>query len=400
MSRKIYKATEQAKTVCAVLAGTLCALACLASAASAETITLGPALGMEAQIAAPCSVNAESNCAYANTTLGEGVIAQAPAGGTITHWSVQDFGGKARLLVLAANEAGEYSVTAESAVQSRPCSAPICGGGLNPVYTFATELPIAAGELIAVELINNPGCANIENYSCSIIGLWGGTEQEPLTGTAGNVFDPSFTAGAAQPLTDTFENDEVLVNAELQTSTTEEQTSAGQSLTTAAITQQAQPTTAGATGLSITVTGRATLSAQGSAVAVPVDCQYACDLLGELAVKMPSGKSRIYRYLEQAALAQAARELRSDATRAPRKTVLKPFNLGAGSLTVARPGAGTLLIKLNTAARRAIAKAKGQPFTGVLTVAVHTSAGAFVKTEQLTLTVWPHPQRQGTHSSH
>ena len=113
---------------------------------------------------------------------------------------------------------------------------------------------------------------------------------------------------------------------------------------------------------------------------MPVDCQAACELLGELAVRMPSGKGGIYRYLEQAALAQAALEHHGHATRASGKTALKLFDLGAGSMTVAGHGAGTLLVKLNTAARRAIAKAKGQPFTGVLTVAVHTAAGAYVKT--------------------
>jgi hypothetical protein len=72
-----------------------------------------------------------------------------------------------------------------------------------------------------------------------------------------------------------------------------------------------------------------------------------------------------------------------------KKQTAKPVVFGTGSLTLSKPGKGTLTIKLNGKAKLAFKKAKGKAFKAVLEVTVKTPNGTLVKTEKLTVTIRP-----------
>jgi hypothetical protein len=99
------------------------------------------------------------------------VIATAPADGTITTWRVAGFLGTAELVVFNANGDGSYTIVQHSGTESKPCTVLFCGPNNTTPYTFTTSLPIAAGQLIGLELLQPAGCtASGLMPSCTFIG--------------------------------------------------------------------------------------------------------------------------------------------------------------------------------------------------------------------------------------
>lgn len=192
----------------------------LAASAAAETVRLGPKLGIDTGTAVGCALEAP-DCAYSDTTLVPSLAlnAQAPVGGTITSWSVEDFDGTARLLVLTANEDGTYTVTARSPEEAEPCViSSICGPASGVVYTFSSNLAIAAGQYIGVELISPANCKESpDDETCTMIGFSDPNAGSPSLSDRHAYFEPTPVEGSPQAPKETHLEGEILVSAELQT---------------------------------------------------------------------------------------------------------------------------------------------------------------------------------------
>jgi Invasin, domain 3 len=178
-----------------VLIGLLAALAVCwalpALARAADTVTLGPPL-TSIGAAGGCLTDTTTapadepyfDCAYVDTTEPTDVVAQAPADGTITSWSVAYWNGTADLVIVKPTSSGD-EIVAKSAEETEPCvpeSLGMAGSICNPqtgVFTYATKLPIQAGDYIGIEGISAPGCGAvyINGGSCFMVGLAGGTSQ-------------------------------------------------------------------------------------------------------------------------------------------------------------------------------------------------------------------------------
>jgi hypothetical protein len=120
----------------------------------------------------------------------------------------------------------------------------------------------------------------------------------------------------------------------------------------------------------ITFSTRATLSATGGQIEVPVLCHFACGVVGELT----SGSSF------------------------SAETAAKRVPLGKGSLRLGKPGKGVLRVTLNPKARRALRKASGRAVKGILKATTRTASGTVVKVDRKTVTIRPHPG--GTKAKH
>jgi hypothetical protein len=126
----------------------------------------------------------------------------------------------------------------------------------------------------------------------------------------------------------------------------------------------------------IELSGNDTLTANGGGVEVPVECKFPCSTSGELI----SGP-----------------DFSSETAKAHKKHKARAIVLGTGSLSLSKPGKGTLVIKLNSKAKRTLAKAKGRTVKAVLTVTVHTATGTLVKTDRKTVTIRPHTNSKKYH---
>jgi hypothetical protein len=133
----------------------------------------------------------------------------------------------------------------------------------------------------------------------------------------------------------------------------------------------------------------ATSSENGSTVSVPVKCGFPCSTTGTLSgTDEPGAGMASFSGLgsDTAAIAKAKKP-------GKKKKTAKPVVFGTGSLTLSKPGNGTLTIKLNGKAKLAFKKAKGKLIKAVLEVTVKTANGTLVKTEKLTVTIRPAKKR-------
>ena len=178
----------------AALIGLLAALAvCWALpslARAANTVTLGPPLtSVGAAGGCPTATTTAPadepyfDCAYVDTTEPTAVVAQAPADGTITSWSVAYWNGTADLVIVKPTSSGD-EIVAKSAPETQACVPEAVGPSTicNPqpgVSTFDTKLPIQAGDYIGVEGISATGCGAVyfNGGSCFMVGFAGGTSQ-------------------------------------------------------------------------------------------------------------------------------------------------------------------------------------------------------------------------------
>jgi Bacterial lectin len=147
----------------------------------------------------------------------------------------------------------------------------------------------------------------------------------------------------------------------------------------------------------IEFSSNATTSENGSTVTISVDCGFPCSTTGTLSGPddEPGAGMASFSGLggDAAVIAKAKKP-------GKKKRTAKPIVFGAGSLTLSKPGNGTLVIKLNGKAKLAFKKAKGKPFKAVLEVTVKTANGTLVKTEKLTVTIRPakkKPKKSGKH---
>jgi Invasin, domain 3/PASTA domain len=165
-------------------------------AEAAQTVTLGPALSTSSSsINCPLGATQSPDCAYVDSTEPSGVIATAPADGTITTWRVAGFLGTAQLVVFANDGNGSYTIVQRSAPQTESCTSVLfCGPNNKTPYTFSTSLPITAGQLIGLELTQPSGCtATGLQPTCTFIGTG-------PTGAASSSFNATPATGAqAQP---------------------------------------------------------------------------------------------------------------------------------------------------------------------------------------------------------
>jgi hypothetical protein len=177
-----------------VLIGLLAALAvcwALPSLAHAtDTVTLGPPLtSVGAAGGCPTATTTAPadepyfDCAYVDTTEPADVVAQAPADGTITSWSVAFWNGTADLVIVKPTSSGD-EIVAKSAEETEACVPEAVGPSTicNPqpgVFTYATKLPIQAGDYIGIEGISTTGCGAVyfNGGSCFMVGFAGGTSQ-------------------------------------------------------------------------------------------------------------------------------------------------------------------------------------------------------------------------------
>ena len=144
------------------------------------------------------------------------MIAAAAADGTITTWRVAGFTGTAQLVVFQANADGTFTIVGRSSAETEPCAQVLVGcPNKQTPYAFTTDIPIAAGQMIGLELIQQPGCSTSGLPSpCTQIG----------TGPAGassDAFNATPATGApAKP--DSTGGSGLLVNADetLNTTTT------------------------------------------------------------------------------------------------------------------------------------------------------------------------------------
>ncbi len=136
----------------------------------------------------------------------------------------------------------------------------------------------------------------------------------------------------------------------------------------------------------VEISSTATTSPNGKNVELPISCQFPCQISGELTSRpqFPAETASFAGFgASKAVLARAKKPSKK------RKKVAKSVLLGKGSLTLSAPGKGTLVVKLNAKAKRALTKAKGRAIKGILTATVQTANGTLVKTEKKTITIRP-----------
>ncbi len=144
----------------AIIGCTFLLVACAAVPAQAAPVTIGSPLTASFLSASPCGPSA--------CTLGNFALAASPITGTIVRWHLKGAsGGSFKLRVLLQSEGGStYKGGAVSSPQT-PASAQL--------QTFATSLPIHAGESIALEVE-----ANAKVGSAEPPGAFGGAWIPPL----------------------------------------------------------------------------------------------------------------------------------------------------------------------------------------------------------------------------
>jgi hypothetical protein len=139
------------------------------------------------------------------------------------------------------------------------------------------------------------------------------------------------------------------------------------------------PATELAKGIEIGLTGIE--SENGSTVTVPVSTTFPSVTGGTLTSGTTTAKKSSFAGAGDAIVAKAKPH--------KKKTTAKPVVFGTGSLTLAKPGKGTLTIKLNGKAKLAFKQAKGKSIKALLEVTVKTVNGTLVKAEKLTITIRP-----------
>jgi pimeloyl-ACP methyl ester carboxylesterase len=157
--------------------------------AAADTVTLGPPLPTGTHYSGGNCV--QPDCAYF-TNASTAFPFVAPGAGTITSWSVEDFTGTAQLIVVQQGSGGTYAIVAEGALETEPCAqAPTnCLPPPNTVYTFATDLPIAAGQFVGMRAIQPANCQNDMPSDCTQIGFVPFGDPENAGGNV-EAFDPT-----------------------------------------------------------------------------------------------------------------------------------------------------------------------------------------------------------------
>jgi hypothetical protein len=178
-------------TVPALLAVLLICWLLPSPARAADTVTLGPSLSNVGSAGGcPTATNTAPadepyfDCAYVDTMEPAGLVAQAPADGTITSWSVAFWNGTADLVIVKPTSSGD-EIVAKSAQETEPCIPDDLGQGTvicDPqpgVFTYKTSLPIKAGDYIGIEGISATGCGAVyfNGGSCFMVGFAGGTSQ-------------------------------------------------------------------------------------------------------------------------------------------------------------------------------------------------------------------------------
>jgi hypothetical protein len=144
----------------------------------------------------------------------------------------------------------------------------------------------------------------------------------------------------------------------------------------------------------------ATSNANSSTVTVPINCGFPCSISGALLSgpdEPGAGMASFSGLGGGPAIAAKAKKP------SKKKRTAKLVVFGTGSLTLSKPGKGTLVVKLNGKAKLALKKAKGKPIKLVLEVTVKTYNGTLVKTEKLTITIRPatkKPKKKGKHGKH
>ncbi len=139
--------------------GAVVALACLLAAPAAEagTIALGSPLSAPVESEAHCHLVA--GCSVTLSKLAEpGAQVLAPVGGAIVRWRVEGTtaGDGYSLSAVRPLGSGTYLVTGSTY--------PVAAAG-NAVETFAADLPIEAGELVAISYPYEAGLASLESPS-------------------------------------------------------------------------------------------------------------------------------------------------------------------------------------------------------------------------------------------
>jgi Legume lectin domain len=137
---------------------------------------------------------------------------------------------------------------------------------------------------------------------------------------------------------------------------------------------------------------------QGETVQVPIGCGFPCGVNGELGTGTGLGESPPgYSFVLHPSQAVIAKKKHGKKKQKTTKSVL-----GTGSLALAQPGKGTLVIKLTPKAKRALKKAKGKSFKATLTVTIKTAGGTLVgtKTEKITIRPAKASKHKGRHGKH
>jgi uncharacterized repeat protein (TIGR02543 family) len=171
----------------------VCLLVLVVPAAAASTVTIGSDnLNSESPDTSP---NCDSHgCTEALVQL-TGQQITAPCAGTITSWSVNayTFGGvmndDVELRVLVPGTAGAFAAAGTSA--------PIVVTTTDAVHTAATDLPVAAGDYIALQVPDNRVFSEYGENSSAMGGIW----------------DPPLIDGAAASAPDGTGGFEVLISA-------------------------------------------------------------------------------------------------------------------------------------------------------------------------------------------
>jgi Legume lectin domain len=136
-------------------------------------------------------------------------------------------------------------------------------------------------------------------------------------------------------------------------------------------------------GIEIGLTG--ILSESGGIVTVPITSQFPGTTTGTLLSGPDDSGAGMASF---SGLGGDTAEI-AKAKKPSKKKTAKPVVFGTGSLTLSKPGKGTLTIKLNGKAKLAFKKVKGTAIKALLEVTVKTANGTLVKTEKLTVTIRP-----------
>jgi Legume lectin domain len=124
---------------------------------------------------------------------------------------------------------------------------------------------------------------------------------------------------------------------------------------------------------------------EGAAVGVSVGCQFPCSVGGELGTGTGPGEA-LPGYSLAPPSGDHAVIAKTKKKHGKKKKKAKSVVLGTGSLTLSKPGKGTLQIKLTPKAKSALKKAR-KSFKANLTITIKTASGTLVgtKTEKVTI---------------
>jgi hypothetical protein len=151
-------------------------------------------------------------------------------------------------------------------------------------------------------------------------------------------------------------------------------------------------------GSDLTFFGTDTIPPSDETVEVPVECQFPCNIEGELSAGFETSGEISPTFDLRPGLAGIAKAKHKHGKKKTAKSVV----LGKGSLGLAKPGRGTLVIKLTPKAMRALKKSKRKSFKASLVVTVKTANGTLVKSAMKTITIRPQPKKpkKSKHGKH